>query len=167
MPNPLTVWITTNWKILKEMGTTDHLTWIPRNLYIGQKATIITEHGTIIAKGVHQGSMLSPCRVHYAKYLAGWSPNWNQDCQEKYQQPQTCRWYHSNGRKWRTKEPLDEGERGEWKSWLKTQHSKKTKIMASGPITSQQIDGRKSGNNGRFYFLGLQNHCRWWLQPQN
>ena len=35
----------------------------------------------------------------------------------------------------------------------------KTKVMASGPITSQQIDGRKSGNNGRFYFLGLQNHC--------
>ena len=45
--------------------------------------------------------------------------------QEKYQQPQIRRWYHSNGRKWRgTKEPLDEGERGEWKSWLKTQHSR-------------------------------------------
>ena len=43
---------------------------------------------------------------------------------EKYQQPQICRWYHSNGRKQRgTKEPL-EGERGQWKSWLKTQHSK-------------------------------------------
>ena len=40
------------------------------------------------------------------------------------------------GRKWRgTKESLDKGERGEWK-WLKTQHSKKMKIMASGPITS-------------------------------
>ena len=37
----------------------------------------------------------------------------------------------------------------------------KTKIMASGPIISWQIDGRKSGNNGRFYFLGLQNHCEW------
>ena len=37
-------------------------------------------------------------------------------------------------------EPLDESERGEWKSWLKTQHSK-TKIMASGPITSWEIDG--------------------------
>ena len=44
------------------------------------------------------------------------------------------------GRKWRTKEPLDESERGEWKSWLKAQHSE-TKIMASGPITSWQIDG--------------------------
>ena len=37
----------------------------------------------------------------------------------------TCRWYHSNCRKWRgTKEPLDEGERWQWKSWLKTQYSK-------------------------------------------
>ena len=37
----------------------------------------------------------------------------------------------------------------------------KTKIMVSGPITSWQIDGEKNGNNDRFYFLGLQNHCRW------
>ena len=35
----------------------------------------------------------------------------------------------------------------------------KTKIMASGPITSWQIDGKKSGNSDRFYFLGIQNHC--------
>ena len=45
--------------------------------------------------------------------------------QEKYQQPQICRWYHSNGRKQRgTKVPLDKGEKEEWKSWIKTQHSK-------------------------------------------
>ena len=37
----------------------------------------------------------------------------------------------------------------------------KTKIMASGPITSWQIDGGNSGNSARLYFLGLQNHCRW------
>ena len=37
----------------------------------------------------------------------------------------------------------------------------KTKIMASGPITSWQIDGGNSGNSGRLYFGGLQNHCRW------
>ena len=43
----------------------------------------------------------------------------------------------------------------------------KTKIMTSGPITSWHIDGGKSGNSDRFYFLGLQNHCRWRLQPQN
>ena len=67
---------------------------------------------------------------------------------------QQCRWYHSNGRKWRgTKEPFDEGERGEWKSWLKTQHSK-TKIMASSPITSWQIDGEKVEALTDFLFLG-------------
>ena len=64
-------------------------------------------------------------RVHHAKCWAGWIIIWNQDCQEKYQQFQICKWYHPYGRKWRrTKEPLGEGERGEWKSWLKTQHSK-------------------------------------------
>ena len=42
----------------------------------------------------------------------------------------------------------------------------KTKIEASSPITSWQIDG-DSGNSGWLYFGGLQNHCRWWLQPWN
>ena len=37
----------------------------------------------------------------------------------------------------------------------------KTKIMASGPITLWQIDGKKNGNGERLHFLGLQNHCRW------
>ena len=46
MPKPLTVWITTNWKILKEMGIADHLTYILRNLYAGQEATVRTRHGT-------------------------------------------------------------------------------------------------------------------------
>ena len=43
---PLTVWITTNWKILKEMGIPDHLTCLLRNLYAGQEATVRTAHGT-------------------------------------------------------------------------------------------------------------------------
>ena len=51
-----------------------------------------------------------------------------------------------------TKKPLDESERGEWKSWLKAQHSK-IKIMASGPITSWQIDGETVSD---FLFLGSQ-----------
>ena len=54
------------------------------------------------------------CKVHHRKCWAGWLTSWNQDCLEKYQQPQICRWYQFNGRKWRgTKEPLDESERGE------------------------------------------------------
>ena len=46
MPKLLTVWITTNWKILKEMGIPDHLTCLLRNLYAGQEATVRTGHGT-------------------------------------------------------------------------------------------------------------------------
>ena len=46
-------------------------------------------------------------------------------------------------------------------------NSQKTKIMASGPITSWQIDGETNENRDRLYFLGLQNHWRWQLQPWN
>ena len=46
MIKPLTVWITTNWKILEEMGISDHLTCLLRNLYAGQEATVRTGHGT-------------------------------------------------------------------------------------------------------------------------
>ena len=64
------------------------------------------------------------CRVHHVKCQAVWITNWNQDCRKNYK-TRICKWYHSNGRKWRgTTEPLDEGKRGEWKSWLKTQQSK-------------------------------------------
>ena len=56
MPKPLTVWITTNWKILQEMGIPDHLTCLLINLYAGQEATVGTGHGTTdwfqIGKGV-------------------------------------------------------------------------------------------------------------------
>ena len=52
-----------------------------------------------------------------------------------------------------SEEPLDEGERGEWKSWLKTQHSK-TNIMASNPITSWQTDGKTMKTVTDFIFLG-------------
>ena len=46
MPKPLTVWTTTNWKILQEMGIPDHPTCLLRNLYAGQEATVRTGHGT-------------------------------------------------------------------------------------------------------------------------
>ena len=65
MPKPLTVWITTNWKILKEMGIPDHLTCLLRNLYAGQEAIVRNVYRTMhwfqIRKGVHQGCILSPC----------------------------------------------------------------------------------------------------------
>ena len=74
MVNPLTVWIPTNWKILKEMEIPDHLTCLVRNLCEGQEATVRTGHGTTdwsqIGKGVRQGCILSPCLFNlYAKYI--------------------------------------------------------------------------------------------------
>ena len=74
MPKTLTVWITINWKILKEMGIPDHLTCLLRNLYVGQEATVRTGHGTTdwfqIGKGLRQGYILSPCLFNlYAEYI--------------------------------------------------------------------------------------------------
>ena len=74
MPKPLTVWITINWKILKEMGIPDHLTCLLRNLYAGQEATVRNGHETTdwfqIGKGVRQGCILSPCLFNlYAEYI--------------------------------------------------------------------------------------------------
>ena len=71
---PLTVWITINWKILKEMRIPDQLTCLLRNLYAGQEETVRTGHGTTdwfqIGKGVHQGCILSPCLFNlYADYI--------------------------------------------------------------------------------------------------
>ena len=73
MPKTLTVWITINWKILKKMGITDHLTCLLRNLYAGQDATVRTGRGTDwlqIGKGVCQGCILLPCLFKlYAEYI--------------------------------------------------------------------------------------------------
>ena len=122
-----------------------------------------------IGKGVCQGCILSLCLftlcveyiTHHGKCWVGWITSWNQDCQEKYQQLQICRWYHSNGRKRKvTKEPLDEGEGGQWQIDLKL-HIQKTKIY------SHHFMANRWGNSERLYFGGLQNHCRWWPQPGN
>ena len=62
LPKPLTVWIKTNWKILKEMAIPYHLMCLLRNLHAGQEATVRTGHGTTdwfqIGKGAHQGCIL-------------------------------------------------------------------------------------------------------------
>jgi len=62
------------WKILEEMGIPDHLTFLLRNLYVGQEATVRTGHGTTdwfqIGKRVCQGCILSPCLFNlYAEYI--------------------------------------------------------------------------------------------------
>ena len=107
------------------------------------------------------------CRAHYVKCQAVRIISWNQNCQKKYQQPQLCKWCHPNGRKRRGNiEHPDEGERGEWKRWIKTQNSenKDHDIWSHHFMVNRW---GKSGNSDRFYFLGLQNHCRWWLQSWN
>ena len=100
--------------------------------------------GFKLGKEYHKA--VSPCLFNiYAEYIILYSGLSESQAgirlPEKHQQPQKCGWYHLNGRKRRrTKEPLDESEREEWKSWLKAQHSKKKK-KATGYITSWQIEG--------------------------
>ena len=76
------VWITINWKILKEMGIPDHFTCLLRKLYAGQEATVRTGHGTIdwfqIGKGVHQACIWSPCLFNlHAEYIM-WNAGLNE-----------------------------------------------------------------------------------------
>ena len=75
MPKPFTVWITINCgKFFKRLGIPDHLTYLFKNLYAGQEATVRTRHETTgwfqIGKGVCQDCILSPCLFHlYAEYI--------------------------------------------------------------------------------------------------
>ena len=158
------------WKILKEMGIPDHLTCLLRNLYAGQEATVRTGHGTTdwfqIGKGVHQGWILSPCLL-YAENIM-----WNARLDEAQAGVKIAMRNIHNLRY--TNDATLTAESEELKSLLikvKEEsenvglelNTQKTKIMASSPITSWQIDGETV----RDYFGGLQNHCRWWLQPWN
>ena len=121
MLKPLTVWIQENWKILKEMEIPGHLTYLLRNLYAGQEATVRTRHGTMdwfkIGKGVCQGCILSPClnlcRVHHAKCWAGRNTSWNQDCQKKYQNLRYANDTTLMAESEEKLKSLDEGEKGE------------------------------------------------------
>ena len=170
---PFTVWITINWKILKEMGISDHLTCLLRNLYAGQDATVRTGHGTTdwfrIGKGGRQGCILSPCLFNlYTEYImrnAGLEeaqagikvagrisitsnmqmtpPLW-----QKVKRNSKASWW-----KWKRRV----------KSWLKAQHSENE----DHGILSHHFMGNRWGNNGWLYFWRLQNHSRWWLKPWN
>ena len=163
MPMPLTVQITTNWKILKEMGIPDHLTCLLRNLYAGQEATVRTGHGTTdwlqIGKGIRQGCILSPCLFNlYAEYIVR-----NTGLEEAQAGIKIARRNINNLRYADDTTLMAESE--ELKSLLmqmKEESEKvglkvnvqKTKIMASGPITSWQIDGETVGTVTEFIFLG-------------
>ena len=121
-------------KILQEMGIPDCFICLLRILCADQEATVRTEHGTMdwfqIGKGVHRGCILSPYYLTYMQSTSCKMPGWMKH-KLKSRFPGEI-WITSNmqmtspyGRKWRrTKEPLHESERGGWKNWLETQHSK-------------------------------------------
>ena len=162
MPKPLTMWITTNCgKILQEMGITDHLTCLLRNLYAGQEATVRTGHGTTdwfqIGKGVRQGCILSSCLFNlYAEYIrrnvrlneaqAGIKISGRNVNNLRYADDTTLMAEREEERKSLLMKVKEESE----KFGLKL-NIRKTKIMASGPIASWQIDGETVAD---FVFLG-------------
>ena len=158
------------WKILNEMGIPDHLTCLLRNLYAGQEATVRTGHETTdwfqIGKGVHQGCILSPCLFNfYAEYIMR-----NVGLEEGEAGIKIAR-RNVNHLRYADDTTLMAESEEELKSLLiKVKEEsenvglklniQKTKIMASGPITSWEIDG-ETVETVRLYFFGLQNHCRW------
>ena len=92
--------------------------------------------GKKYVKAVYCHPAYLTCMQSISWEMPGWMKHkLESSCREKYQYSQTCRWHHPYGRKWRvTKEPLDESERGEWKTGLQL-NIQKTNIMASGPLT--------------------------------
>ena len=152
------------WNILKEMGIPDHLTCLLRHLYAGQEATVRAGHGTTdwfqIGQGVHQGCILSPCLFNlYAEYImrnAGL---------EEAQAVIKIAGRNINNLRYADHTTLMVESEGELKSLLmkvKEESEKvglklniqKTKIMASAPITSWEIDGETVETMSDFIFGG-------------
>ena len=152
------------------MGIPDHLTCLLRYLYAGQEATVRTGHGTTewfqIGKEVCKGCILSPCLFNlYAEYIT------RNTGLEEAQAGIKVAGRNINHLRYADDTTLM-AEREELKSLLmkvKEESKKvglklniqKTKIMASGPITSWEIDGETVETVSHFIFGGLQNHCRW------
>ena len=152
------------WKTLKKMETPDHLTCLLRYPYAGQEATVRTGHGKSnwfqIRKGVYQGCILSPCIFNlYAEYIMR-----NARLDEAQAGMKLARRNINNFRYGDDNTLIGESEE-ELKSLLmevKEESEKislklniqKTKTMASGPITSWQINGERMETVGDFIFLG-------------
>ena len=152
------------WKILKEMGISDHLTCLLRNLYAGQEATVRTELGKTdwfqIGKGVRQGYILPPCLCNfYAEYImrnagleeaqAGIKIGRRNINNLRYTDDTTFMAESEEELKRLLMKVKEESE----KAGLKL-NIQKTKIMASGPITSWQVDGETMETVTNFIFLG-------------
>jgi len=152
------------WKILKEEGISDHLTCLLRNLYAGQEATVRTGHGTTdwfpVGKGVCQGSILSPCLFNsYAEYImrnagleeaqAGINIAGRNIKKLRYADDTTLMAESEEELKSLLMKVKVESE----KVGLKL-NIQKTKIIASGPITSWQIDGETVETVADFILVG-------------
>ena len=152
-------------------GKPDHLFCLLKNLYAGQEATVRTGHGTTdwfqIGKGVHQGCILSPCLFNlYAEYVmrdigleeaqAGIKISGRNINNLRYADDTTLMAESDKELKSLLMKVKEESE----KVGLKL-NIQKTKIMASGLMTSRQIDGETLETVTDFIFGGLQNHCRW------
>ena len=176
MPKPLTVWITTNCGKYLEMGIPDHLICLLRNLYAGQEATVRTRPGITdwfqTGKGVWQGCILSSCLFYlYADYIM-----WNAGLDEAQAGIKISRANINNLRYVDDTTLMAENEE-ELKSLLMKlkEESEKAglKLNIRKPRSWHLVPsllGKEMGNNGnsdRLYFLGLQNHCKWWLHPWN
>ena len=176
MSKHLTLWITTNcgkfWKRL-EYQTTWPDSW---EVCMQIRKQQLKWHGTTdwlqIEKGVHQGCVLSPCLFNlYAEYImrntgldeaqAGIKIAGRNINNLRYADDSTLMAKSEEELKSLLMKVKEESE----KVGLKL-NIQKTKIVASSPITSWQIDG-ETMETVTDYFLGLQNHCRWWLQPWN
>ena len=148
------------WKVLKEMGIPDHLTCLLRNLYAGQEATVRTGHGTTdwfqIRKGVRRGCILSPCLLNlYAEYIMR-----NAGLEEAQARIKIAEKNINNIKYVDDTTLMAESEEEvksllmkvkEEREMLALNNIQKTKIMASSPINSWEIDGETVAD---FVFLG-------------
>ena len=153
------------------MGIPDHLTCLLRNLYASQEATVRTGHGTTdwfpIGKGVHQGCILSPGLFNfYAEYIMR-----NAGLEETQTRIKIAGRNINNLRYADDTTLMAESEEEQKSLLMKVKEEsgkvglklniQKMKIMASGPITSWEIDGETVETVSDFIFFWFQNHCRW------
>ena len=138
-----------------------HFTCLLRNLYAGQEATVRTGHETTVSKSRREYIKAVCCHPAYLTSMQ--STSWETLGWMKHKLESRLpgeisitsdtQWHHPYGRKRRTKDPLDESERGEWKNWLKIQHSK----TEDHSNQSHHFTANRRGNNGnsdRLYFGG-------------
>ena len=157
MPKPLTVWITTNWKILKDVGIPEHFTYLLRNPYAGQEVTVRNGHGTTewfqIGKGVHQDCILSPCLFNwYEEYIM-----WNARPDEAQAGIKIAR-RNNNKLRCANDITLTAQREEELKSLLMWVKEESEKVGLKLNIQKTKIMANRWGNNGnsdRLFFLGL------------